>query len=391
MKIGYFVEKFPYKTHFDEYFYGGGVIAAYNLAINMARRGYDISVFTTSADSKDSIEKYESTTIYRYGTKFQMLNRNISFSMLLKPQKHDVDIVHLHTTASPIDLLSALLYAKRKKKPLILTYHGDINVIHDELIYKLAISFYDKLIDKVLSYANVIISPSEYYIEESRFLKKYRDKIVVIPNGINIEEFDIPYPKEECREKSGLPLNENVILFVGVIHSHKGPDVLIKAMPKIIKEVSNTKSIFVGKEGEKGNLEGLEKLSKKLGVKKNIKFAGFVEGGLKPLYYKAADVFCLPSTTSHESFGIVNLEAMACGVPIVASKIGGVPDIVKEGENGLLVPPRDPEALAEAIIYLLKSEGVREKMGKDAREKIKDYSWERIAEETEKVYEEILE
>ena len=391
MKIGYFVEKSPYKTYFGGYSYGGGVIAAYNLAINMARRGYDISVFTTSVGSKDSVEKYGNMTIYRYGTKFQMLNRNISFSMLLKPLKHDLDIVHLHATASPIDLFSVLVYVKKKKKPMILTYHGDVNVIHDELIYKLAVYFYDKLIDKLLSYANVIISPSEYYIEESRFLKEYKDKVIVIPNGINIEEFDIPYTKEECRGKLGLSTDEKIILFVGVIHSHKGIDVLIKAMQKITKEVPNTKLIFVGKEGEKGNFEGLDKLSKKLSVKKNIKFAGFVEEGLKPLYYKAADVFCLPSTTSHESFGIVNLEAMACSVPIVASKIGGIPDVVKDGKNGLLVPPRDSDALADAIIYLLENEDIREKMGKNGREKIKDYSWERIAEEIEKVYEEILE
>jgi Glycosyltransferase len=109
------------------------------------------------------------------------------------------------------------------------------------------------------------------------------------------------------------------------------------------------------------------------------------------LYYKAADVFCLPSTMSTESFGIVNLEAMACGVPIVASKIGGIPDVVKDGENGLLVPPWDSEALADVIIYLLENEDIREKMGNIGREKVEGYSWARIAEETEKVYKEVLE
>ena len=131
MKIGYFITNFPYKnTHFDRYFCGGGGAVAYNLAINIAQRGNDVTVFTTSVNSKDSIERYENITVYRYGTKFQMLNRNISFSMLFNPLKHNVDIVHLHATASPIDLLSALLYAKKKKKQMILTYHGDVNVVH---------------------------------------------------------------------------------------------------------------------------------------------------------------------------------------------------------------------------------------------------------------------
>ena len=391
MKIGYFVEKSPYKTHFDGYSYGGGVIAAYNLAINMAHRRHDISVFTTSVDSKDSVEKYGNMTIYRYGTKFQMLNRNISFGMLLKPQKHDVDIVHLHATASPIDLSSALLYVKKKNKPLILTYHGDVNVIHDELIYKLAVSFYDKLIDKVLSYANVIISPSEYYIGESRFLKKYKNKIIVIPNGINIEEFDIPYSKEECRRKLGLSTDGNIILFVGVLHQHKGPDVLIKAMQKIIKEIPNTKLIFVGKEGMKGNLENLKMLSEKSGVEKYVKFAGFVEESLKPLYYKSADVFCLPSTISTEVFPIVLLEASAACLPMVVSDLDTFKCIIEEGYNGLFTKRRDEKSLADAIFYLLENEDIRGKMGKSGREKIKEYSWEWIAETTEKVYDEVLE
>lgn len=396
MKIGHFSTYFPYKNHLGDekynkrYVCGGVEIVAYQLALSMSQRNHKITVFTTSIDSKDSIERFENITVYRYGTKFQMLNRNISFSMLLKPLKHDVDIVHLHATASPLDLLSALLYAKKKNKPMVLTYHGDVNVVHDEFSYKVAVYFYNKLIDKLLSYANVIISPSEYYIEESRFLRKCRAKIVVIPNGINIEEFDIPYSKEECRRKVGLSTNENIILFVGVLHQHKGPDVLIKAMPKIIKEIPNVKIIFVGKVGVKGNLEELEMLSKKLGVKKNVKFAGFVEESLKTLYYKAADVFCLPSVTTHESFGIVSLEAMAYGIPAVASKIGGIPDVVKDEENGLLVPPRDSEALADAIIYLLENDDVREKMGKSGRKKVEDYSWEKIAKMTEKVYEVVI-
>ena len=380
MKIGYFVGEFPYKRHFKKYSYGGSVVVAQNLAVNMAHKGHEINVFTTAIDSKDSIEKYENMTIYRYGTNFRIYNRNISFKMLVKPIKYDVDIIHVHLDES---ILAALLYAKRKKVALVVTYHGDMIDTYGGFISKTHVYFYNRLVNKLLSHANIIISPSEYYIDESIFLGKYRDKIVVIPNGINVDEFDIGYSKEECRDKLGLPLNNKILLYLGVIHPHKGPDVLLKAMPKIIKEVSNTELVFVGRGTMK---KELEMVSKKLGVDGRIRFAGFVEESLKPLYYKAADVFCLPSTRKHESFGIVNLEAMACGVPIVASKIGGVPDVVKDGENGLLVTPKDLDALADAIIYLLENENVRKEMGKNGRKKAEDYSWERIAEETEKVY-----
>ena len=123
----------------------------------------------------------------------------------------------------------------------------------------------------------------------------------------------------------------------------------------------------------------------------NIEFLGFIDESLKPLYFKASDIFCLPSTTMAESFGIVNLEAMASGIPIVSSKLGGIPDIVKDGENGLLVKPGDVEGLADALIYLLKNEDVREKMGDDGRKKVENYSWEKIAEETDKIYKKLLE
>lgn len=389
MRIGYFVSKFLYdhegKKYSERYPYSGLEMAAYKLGINMAHKGHEINVFTTSVDSKDSIEKYENMTIYRYGTNFRIFNRNISFKMLFKPLKNEVDIVHVHLDES---ILAALLYAKRKKVPLVVTYHGDMIDIYGKFISKTFVYFYNKLVNKLLSYADVIISPSESYIEESRFLGKYRDKIVVIPYGMNVEEFATSYRKEECREKLGLSRNKNIILFVGVLGSHKGPDILIKAMQKIIKSIPDAKLIFVGR----GPLrEELEIMSKKIGIDENIKFTGFIESTFKKmLYYKSADIFCLPSTMSHESCGIVNLEAMACNVPIVASKIGGVPDVVKDGENGLLVPPKDSEALADAIIYLLENEDVRERMGKNGRKKVEDYSWDKNAKETEKVYKEVM-
>jgi glycosyltransferase involved in cell wall biosynthesis len=254
-------------------------------------------------------------------------------------------------------------------------------------MYKGGVHIYNEVVKKVLSHANVIISPSKYYITESIFLKRYSNKIVVVPNGINIQDFNIPYSKEECREKLGLPKNKNIILFLGVLHPKKGPDVLIKAMPQIISKVPNAELLVAGDGVMK---EYLEALVNKLGINRYVKFVGFVEDNIKPMYYKAADVFCLPSTMTTESFGIVNLEAMACGVPIVASKIGGIPDVVKDRENGLLVPPKDTSTLASMIIYLLENEGLRKKMGGNARKKVENYSWEKIAEMTEKVYEQVV-
>jgi len=387
MKIGYFVTKFPYNQQFNDYAYGGSSLAAYYLAAQMAKRSHEVNVFTTSINSEDSIEKKDNVTIYRYCTNFRVLTSNISVRMFKKPVDHNVDIIHTHFDIPP-GPLAGLRYAKKKKIPFIVTYHGDWVESYGGLIRRVGVAVHNKyLVDQVLSYADTIISPSEYYINGSRFLRKYREKIVVIPNGINLNEFDISYSKEECRIKLGLPLNKKILLFFGYLSPYKGPNALIKAMTNILKNVPDVELVFAGK----GVMQAeLEILSKKLSIEKNVRFVGFVKDDLKALYYKAADIFVLPSTMSTECFPIANLEAMACGIPIVASNIGGIPDIVKNGENGLLVQPEDTEALAKAIIYLLENEEIRKKMGQDGLKKIIDFSWEIISEQTEKIYNNII-
>jgi glycosyltransferase involved in cell wall biosynthesis len=209
----------------------------------------------------------------------------------------------------------------------------------------------------------------------------------MIANGINLEEFKIPYSKEECRKILGLPIDKNIILFFGYLVPYKSPDILLKAFPKILKQVSDTLLIFAGNGVME---EELKRLSIELNIDKYIIFAGYVGKEHRPLYYKASDIFCLPSTMRTECHPIAILEAMACSIPIVASKIGGIPDIVKDGENGLLVPPKDENALADVIIYLLENKDIRERMGRGGREKVERYSWEKIAKETEKIYEELI-
>lgn len=392
MRVDYFITHFPYKDRFDDADYfarykrGGAELAAYHLALEMAKKN-EVNIFTTSINSKDSFEEYDDVNVYRYGTKFRIDAGNISFGLFTKPLNHDADIIHAHFSTPPGELAGARC-AKKRKVPFVLTYHGDWQESFGGFIRRTALSFYNKyLLDKVLSYADVIISPSEYYIDESRFLEKYRDKIVVIPNGIKIEDFDISLSREQCREQLGLPLNKNMILFVGNLIPYKGPDILVKAIPAIVKEVPDTELVFVGSGGMRAELE---ELSQKLGVEKYVKFAGFVEERLKPLYYRAADVFCLPSTLNTEVFPIVLLEASASGLPMVVSDLDTFKCIIDEGSNGLFTKRRDESNLADVIVSLLENEEVRNTMSKNARKNVEEYSWERIAEETKKVYSRII-
>ena len=392
MKIGYFISHFPYMDRINdanyskEYAHGGTEIAAYNLARNIAKID-EVDIFTTSINSKDSLELSENMTIHRYGTVLKIASANLSFKILYKPLKQEIDIAHAHYNM-PYSDYSALRYVKKNKVPFVVTYHADAQDSGGNLIRNWAQMIYNRsLLKNVLNGADVIIATSNSYIDESKFLGNYRDKIEVIPNGINLEEFDINLSKEECRDKLDLPHDKKIILFFGNIVSYKGPHILLRAFSKVKTQFKDVKLVFAGR-GEMQ--EELTKLAAELGIKSDVLFTGYVDERLKPFYYKSADIFCLPSITMAEAFGIVNLEAMTCGIPIISSKLGGIPDVVTDKETGLLVKPEDEEALTDAIIFLLENEDIARKMGNNGKRKVEEYSWKKIAEKTEKVYESLI-
>ena len=336
----------------------------------------------------NSIEIYPHMRIHRHATSFKIASANASFKLIYKPLKYDLDIVHAHSPI-PYSDLPALMYAKRKKVPFLLTYQFDGQETGGNFMRNTGVSIYNKVfINRVLDSAEVIIATTRSYAEESPFLKNYLDKIVVIPNGINLEEVTTNLTREESRIKLGLPLNKTkIILFLGSLVPYKGPDILLKAFKIVKKEFPEVKLIFGGR-GQM--LVELQSMAKQFGLEDDVIFLGFVEEEDKALYYKSADIFSLPSTNMAESFGIVNLEAMASGIPVVGSNLGGIPDIVKEEENGLLAKPRDPQSLANSLLKLLKDDDLRQKMGNNGRKMAGNYTWDKIAKETENLYKDIL-
>lgn len=393
MKIGYFIGHYPYmnliKTpeYIKDYAHGGTEIAAYNLAVKMAERGNQVDVFTTSIDSRDSIELYPNLRVHRNATSLKIASANPSIKLVYAPLKYDVDIVHAHSPI-PYSDLPALIYAKRKKVPFLLTYQFDGQETGGSFARNSGVLLYNRLfINRVLDAAQIIIATTKSYSNESPFLRRFKDKVVVIPNGINIDEVTTQFTKHEARKALNLPENNPIILFFGSLVTYKGPDILLDAFKIVKTKFPDVKLIFAGR----GQLqEYLRVKAVKMGLDNDVTFAGFVPDELKPLYFKSADIFSLPSTNLAESFGIVNLEAMAAGIPIVASKIGGIPDIVKQGENGLLAEPCNSQSLANEISQLLEDEHLRARMGADGLAKVQDYSWDIIAKRTEDLYKELL-
>jgi len=391
MKIGYFVSHFLYPDRVDrpgyaaEYAHGGTEIAAYHLAWEMARRGHQVEVFTTARDGRSVVE-VDRVTVHRYATQFRVASANFSWGLLGGPQKVEVDLAHAHYNMPYADY-SALKYSQKRGVPLVITYHADAPNTGGSFLRNQLQSYYNQhFLPDVLEEAEVIITTSQSYVDESRYLGSYQDKIRVVPNGINLAEFQTDLSKKECRMKLDLPLDKLIILFFGNLVPYKGPEVLLRAFSLIKEETPDLELLYVGRGPL---LAELQSLSRELGVAEDVHFAGYVADQDKALYYQAADIFCLPSVNLAEAFGIVNLEAMASGLPIIASHLGGIPDLV-DGSNGLTVTPGDVDKLAEALHYLAENPDEREKMGRAGYRKVQDYSWERMARKTEEIYQELL-
>ena len=225
-----------------------------------------------------------------------------------------------------------------------------------------------------------IISVSEGVKRE--ILENYdvpEDKIIVIPNGVDIDEFK---PDEErkksIRERYGIKEDEVILMFSGYEFKRKGLRYIIEALPQVKGEV---KLLVIGKDNPKPYKE----LALTLGVSDKIIFAGFVPDISE--YYAASDVFVFP--TAYEAFSLATLEAVASGLPILATKVNGTEELIEEGYNGFFIK-RDPADIAEKINILIEDESLREQMGKNARKTAENYSWDKIAVMTMDVYEEMM-
>jgi len=386
MRVGHFVSNFPREGQIEVY---GKSLAAYNLCLSLARRGHDIEVFTISRDRKDSIEHHKGLRIYRKGSIFGYGSERFSFEILLKPLHCDLDIVHIHSGIS-FTTVGGFYFVEKKRKPLVVTWHGDSIAGYGRyqgVIPRVAAFFYNKyLVNKILSKADAIISPSIYYIDESAFLSNYREKVVEIPNGISLRELDVPYSKDQCRNKLKL-YGKQIVLFVGSLYPHKGPDVLLRAIPRILRERKDTFFVFIGG----GNIPKYQRLSEQLDVQRSVRFTGYVSENLKHSYYRAADIFVLPSVERFEVCPLVLLEASAFSLPLVVSDLNTFKSIVKDKFNGLFFKMRDEKDLSDKIAHLLEDNATRQNIGKHAKENVISFSWESVARDVEDLYRQILE
>ncbi len=248
---------------------------------------------------------------------------------------------------------------------------------------------------RVVQIADRIIAATP--AEEQQLLALYQAdprKIAVIPPGVDLARFR-PIAKTVARERVGIPCGNRNILFAGRIEPLKGIDTLLQAMSILQNEhpeaVTDTCVAIIGGDPWADTLDAemarLQELRAQLGIHNLVTFLGAKDQDILPNYYAAAEMVVMPS--HYESFGMVALEAMAMGTPVIASEVGGLAHLVQHGVNGFHVPSRDPEALAAAMLALLTDDELRQKLGRQARAYAQQYDWSNIVQRMLSVYREL--
>ncbi len=237
---------------------------------------------------------------------------------------------------------------------------------------------------RVVAAADRIIASSEH--ERQSLVDLYgarRERVSVVPCGVDLDLFR---PVAPDLAKARLGLNGEVILFVGRMDPIKGLDVLLRAVA-LLKERPNLTLVVVGGSGSEEEMRRCQVLVGTLGIEDRVQFRGSVPQEELPTYYSAASVLVIPS--HYESFGLAAVEALACGTPVVGSMVGGLSTVIRDGDNGLLVPWRQPVEFAERIERILSDPAVRQRLADRARPSVLRFGWDAVADRIVSTYRDI--
>jgi glycosyltransferase involved in cell wall biosynthesis len=361
MKIVILVYRFPPK------WLAGTEIASYNLAMQLAKRGHEVYVITSRDDGLPGFSQDNGFNVHRViWPRTRILGNPLFwFKIVLKTRSLKPDLVHAQDLSMG---LPAWLIKKILKIPYIVWGRGSDVYLQGR---------FGKLITRVvLKNADAILVLTE---DMRKQLHKISNaEISVIPNGIDLEKYSKVaenLPKEAGRKN---------ILFVGTLYPVKGVRYLIMAMKIVHDALPEARLILVGDGEERGQLTIL---TNQLGISDCVQFVGKVPHNDVQTFLYKADIFVLPSLS--EGFPNVILEAMACGLPIVASRVGGVPDIMKDGVHGYLVEAKEPDKIAEKILILLNNNELREKIAQMNKDIVKTFGWDNVIHKLEFLYKEI--
>ncbi len=379
MKIAQIVSTFP------PYRGGTGTVAK-EYALRLMKLGHEVTVFTPAyskiiSPPKFSFQVERLKPYFRFG--------NAAFLPQLAWRLAPFDVVHLHYPFfGGAEMLNAAMNAKLKQKRYIITYHQDpLGVGALGIIFAW---YKENIMPTIIENAHKVLVSSRDYLEHSDLKNIALKKLTLfeeLPFGVDTDRF---FPKEkdhEFLESNGIDPKIPVVLFVGGMdraHYFKGVDDLIRAIHFLREKNVSVQLACVGN----GKLiAGYKLFMESLGIAKSVHFFEKVSDEELPKWYQSSDVFVLPSATRGEAFGIVLLEAMASGKPVIASNLPGVRSVVRENENGFLFEPKNSKDLAEKIQTIIENSMLKKEMGENSRKIVLEkYVWDDIIDRLVKWY-----
>jgi glycosyltransferase involved in cell wall biosynthesis len=334
----------------------GLTVYAVRQARALAAMGHEVIVLTSQYEhSLPTREFSDNVEVIRLPVAFRLSKGVIMPRMPLKAWQliGEADVVNLHVPQMDAALIAIL--SKLRKKPVVLTYHCDLQMPagwFNQLAGRAA-----NLANRISAYlADVIVHNTRDFAEHSPFLKRYLDKLTVIQPpiiGAPVSQADIA----AFREKYAVNTDRRIIGMVARLATEKGVEYLVQAMPAVLESQPDAQVVFVGEYqhvfGEEAYREKLLPMIEALGD--HWTFLGVVSEGEKSAFYQVCDVLVLPSINSTESFGMVQVEALICGTPVIATDLPGVRQPVRTTSMGKIVPMMDAPALATAILKVLET------------------------------------
>jgi rhamnosyl/mannosyltransferase len=327
----------------------GGIENTINLMARGCLDEFEVNVLVCAGTNAPGEEEIDGVRVVRVKEWGRLWSAPIapSFVEVMRREARAADLLHFHHP-NPTGDLAYLLSGQRK--PFVITYHSDV------VRQRAAMLFYGPLQEFMMQRAAVIMPTSPNYIESSPWLRRHRDKCRVVPLGIELERFEATPAILQRAQVIRRQLGQPIVIFVGKLRYYKGLHFLIEAMRNVSAQL-----VIVGSGPERAFLE---ERAKQAQVSDRTHFLGELPDEDVLAYLYAADVFCLPSHLRSEAFGICQIEAMACGLPVVSTALDtGVPFVNQHGETGFVVPPADPSSLAAALNRLLSDDELRRTFG----------------------------
>lgn len=337
---------------------------------------WDIIVVTSSIDgNKYKEETLNKIKVYRLPYLIRLSNTPVNpfwfFSVKKIIKKEKPDVINTH---SPVPFLADVAVLSAGSIPVVVTYHAG-SMIKNSFLADLIIGTYEKFVlPHIFSKAHKIVYYSKEFYE--KFLTKHSHKTIEISPGVNTEQFQPPERFTPNLSVAYAGKLDSRYDWKGVIH-------LLKAMQDVLKVFPDAKLNLIGG----GNaIEDYKKKAKELGIAKSVSFSGELSGKALANEYKKNTILVLPSVSNAESFGMVLIEAMACGVAVIGSNIGGIPGVVDHKVNGFLTPPADSKKLAKAIVNLLSHPETAKQMGEQGRKKALGFDWVKKVEQYDTLF-----